>query len=711
MKKFVPIVILLFVSAFFFYKTFLFFNVPFPGDLLVSEYAPWKYNSYLGYNPGSYPNKAQYFDVARQLYPWKMLAIDLVKQGTIPLWNPYNFSGSPLLANNQSGVFYPLNLLFLLNSKGFSWSIYIFAQPFLASVFMFLFARSLKRTTGASLIASISFGFSLFMSTFLEYGNIGHTILWLPLILFCIEKLKARKPFFGPILAVVVSFVFFAGHLQIASSIFIFSIIYLITTNLKNKKVLFSGSIFICLGLLLSSIQLIPTLELLLNSARDAHTRHMINDLFLLLPHQLILLFAPDTYGNPAARNYLLTDTYPGNAIYLGIIPLIFAVAAILTKKRESTTNLFILFTIAFFVLFIKNPISVFIFNLSIFSASSPSNFFYLLGFCISVLCAYGVDAKQNTIKKNLIPIGVVIFIPLFFMLMHNMLHLPVNQKQFILSMGLIGLSSIAFLMFKVIKKRYIWILPFAVLTLDLFYFFIKFNPFVPESFMYPKTEIITYIQKEAIFDRFIGFRAASIESNFSTVFKTFSPDGYDPLYPKIYNTYTNSTSRSDVIINLSNKKILNELGIKYIVDRMENGSDQNVFDPNEFSLIYKNNSWLVYKNKNSYPRAYILDKNKIIPATIISYSPNKVTIKKNEGEGTLVLSDAFYPGWESRIDGKESQTVKVKNIFRGVTVPEGKHTITFEYKPKSFYWGVIVTIISSIVVIGMFVWTRKYSK
>ena len=146
-------------------------------------------------------------------------------------------------------------------------------------------------------------------------------------------------------------------------------------------------------------------------------------------------------------------------------------------------------------------------------------------------------------------------------------------------------------------------------------------------------------------------------------------------------------------------------------MDRTENGSDQNVFDPSEFSLIYKNNSWLVYKNKNSYPRAYILEKNKIIPVTIISYAPNKIIMKKNEGTGTLVLSDTFYPGWEASIDGEKSQIVKVNNIFRGVVVPVGEHTITFEYKPKSFYWGVIITIISSIVVIGMFVWVRKYSK
>src|SRR5258706_14461066 len=89
------LIVFLFITAVFFYKTFLYGFIPFPGDLLISEYNPWKTFSYLGYAPGGYPNKAQYFDVIRQLYPWKTLSISLLKRGIFPLCNPYDFSGSP----------------------------------------------------------------------------------------------------------------------------------------------------------------------------------------------------------------------------------------------------------------------------------------------------------------------------------------------------------------------------------------------------------------------------------------------------------------------------------------------------------------------------------------------------------------------------------------------------------------------------------------
>ena len=105
---------LFFIVAVFFYRIFFQGLNPMPGDLLVSEYNPWSRYSYLGYVAGAVPSKVQYFDVLRQIYPWKTLAINIFKEGLIPLWNPYNFSGSPLLANFQSAVFYPLNIFYFV---------------------------------------------------------------------------------------------------------------------------------------------------------------------------------------------------------------------------------------------------------------------------------------------------------------------------------------------------------------------------------------------------------------------------------------------------------------------------------------------------------------------------------------------------------------------------------------------------------------------
>ena len=114
MKKYLPLLVLTGICLLFFYKTLIFGKIPFPGDLLLTQYGPWRHVSYSGYVAGAIPSKDQYFDVLRELYPWKTLVTESLKKGVFPLWNPYNFSGAPLLANYQSQVFYPLTFLYFI---------------------------------------------------------------------------------------------------------------------------------------------------------------------------------------------------------------------------------------------------------------------------------------------------------------------------------------------------------------------------------------------------------------------------------------------------------------------------------------------------------------------------------------------------------------------------------------------------------------------
>ncbi len=51
-------------------------------------------------------------DIQYYFYPYHALAADLIKGGTPPLWNPYAFSGLPLLGDGQTAMLYPPNWLF-----------------------------------------------------------------------------------------------------------------------------------------------------------------------------------------------------------------------------------------------------------------------------------------------------------------------------------------------------------------------------------------------------------------------------------------------------------------------------------------------------------------------------------------------------------------------------------------------------------------------
>ena len=138
-KTILVILIFIVVSLFFFFPIFK-GKIPFPGDLLLGEYAPYNSYNFLGYAPGGYPNKGQDFDVIRLLYPDKEFSIRMFKNLEFPLWNPYNFAGNPHIASLQSGSFYPFNILFIFLPYIVAWTLFIMLQPILTGIFSYLFA-------------------------------------------------------------------------------------------------------------------------------------------------------------------------------------------------------------------------------------------------------------------------------------------------------------------------------------------------------------------------------------------------------------------------------------------------------------------------------------------------------------------------------------------------------------------------------------------
>lgn len=495
-KSFVLLLFLL-LTALFFHKTFISGKVPFPGDILVSEYSPWKYSSFLGYNPGSYPNKAQYFDTIRQIYPWKEFSINLLKSGQMPLWNPYNFSGTPLLANSQSSPFYPLNIIFFLFEFVNGWTIFIILQPLLALYFTYIYLREISLSKKASIFASIGFGFSLFMIVFLEYGNIGHAFLWLPLILFGIEKYFKEKKWSIFVILIGIFSSATAGHIQIFSYLLVFSVAYalirLITLRAPYKKIFLLITIFI-FSIGACAMQLLPTFELISLSARSTHDYNTYVTNFLIQINQLILFISPDFFGNPAVRNYLLPDSYPGNALYAGFAVFIFFCYGLFSFKKNTFVKLFTIFFFSILLFVVRNPFSEFIYSLDIpiISSSSPSNGIFLLVFCMSVVSAFGFDEllKLKKIKK-IIPLFFIFLILMLLEICGRLDLFIYSEKNLLLSVAIFLACAIVILSTIFLKSKKIILLILPILIIDLFFYFSRFNAFVSKEIIYPKTEIV----------------------------------------------------------------------------------------------------------------------------------------------------------------------------------------------------------------------------
>jgi len=78
----------------------------------------------------------------------------------------------------------------------------------------------------------------------------------------------------------------------------------------------------------------------------------------------------------------------------------------------------------------------------------------------------------------------------------------------------------------------------------------------------------------------------------------------------------------------------------------------------------------------------------------IMSYEPERIVIETDgAGEGWLVLTDAWYPGWHAAVDGRPVAIARANVLFRAVPVPAGHHHIEFTYEPVSFRVGVGISL------------------
>jgi len=89
--------------------------------------------------------------------------------------------------------------------------------------------------------------------------------------------------------------------------------------------------------------------------------------------------------------------------------------------------------------------------------------------------------------------------------------------------------------------------------------------------------------------------------------------------------------------------------------------------------------------------------------ATIIHWSPNKVTVKvKAISEGSLALNQNFAPNWKAS-NGKKVESYN--GLISTVVTPEDDQ-ITFYYLPISFIAGSIISLIS--IALSVLVWRRE---
>ena len=91
---------------------------------------------------------------------------------------------------------------------------------------------------------------------------------------------------------------------------------------------------------------------------------------------------------------------------------------------------------------------------------------------------------------------------------------------------------------------------------------------------------------------------------------------------------------------------------------------------------------------------------------TFIEDHPERIVLRtESDAAALMLLTDAFYPGWQATVDGRPVPVNRTDILFRGVFVPAGEHEIVLEFRPASYLAGRIVTLIGLLMWIGLVVY------
>ena len=210
-------------------------------------------------------------------------------------------------------------------------------------------------------------------------------------------------------------------------------------------------------------------------------------------------------------------------------------------------------------------------------------------------------------------------------------------------------------------------------------------------------------------------FNTATISVHHNTI------GGYHPAKLQRY---------ADIIerhIQRNNRQVLNMLNTKYFIINGQNNTPQ--VQQNSGAL---GNAWFIQSMRSvSSPNDEIDALNSFDPSNeailltaefptteikqydptgaqirLTAYEPDHLTYETSASNDQFaVFSEIWYgpeKGWQAYIDKQPVNHARVNYLLRGMEIPAGNHTVEFIFRPKSYYLGETIALISSLLILAL---------
>jgi hypothetical protein len=553
----------------------------------LNDYYPWR--AVPGY---TVPENRLISDPVNMAYVFHSYIAEHLKQGDLPLWDSRLFSGMPVAATELSRYGNPLWVLLsvLLSPLAFH-DFFLWLALTGAGLFMYFYLKSLGLGTLPRLFGAVAWMFTGCTIVWFEFESFPLLAATFPAMLLCFELwLASRRLPHAMALTAAAATAVSSGFAHLLMYQFAAAGAYMVFRLIQTargaegprfgKREFLSAALALVLVLLCSAVFLQGNLAVLGNSQRESYPFDTLFEKTGQVPARfLVTLLFPDFYGNPAigvAFVPMKTPTQVYNnynelCLYLGIAPLLLAVAGLTALRRRPAAPFFL--ALAAFALASAMGSAVYYPLYKLFPGlnfSTPTRILSLFGFAMAVLSAFGMEAlltAGKTARRIVLALwllilaaglGMVFFVwsdagPEFIGAMTRpvvwenvikpyckALYSPGERLLFrgFLFIGLTFPLAAACLLAKRANTRTVlaWCLAGAA-ALDLMAFGLAYNTASPKGLLFRETPGLRFLKEQRQ-----PFRAVETGDQFLlnclAPFGIESPIGYSSLYPRRYGEY-----------------------------------------------------------------------------------------------------------------------------------------------------------------------------
>ena len=449
---------------------------------------------------------------------------DCLHRGVLPLWNPHVLLGVPFLAEPQTALFYPPNWLYHFLPLETAWGLNFALRQLMAAVFTAMCARSFGASPAGATVAAIVFALCGWVTAFQGRPQLD-TMLWLPLIVFAVDRLHRQQSVQSLALTMLAfALPVLAGHVECAlhATVFgaafaIFRMLWPATLSLQDTKSFHRKRfllLFVAAGagaVMLAAVQILPTLEWL------GQLQRSLRDYWGSRPtHEVLAFFSRDIAHNPNAANIAI----PEGAGYVGMMTLLLVPFAFFGKNRREAVFLAVAGVVAIQIVYGLTP-GVWIARHTPLLCGIPNwRLLSVVGFAFAVLSGFGLSALEDTEKDK---VGSTIGRRWWISYGITSITTTIGMAFLVLRMATSGRSashwydgvggSALFLLASIVViglvlarrlrgpnlRRFALVL----LTLDLVTFSYSYVPFVPKDLVFPPAPLFSILRKKR--NRFQG--------------------------------------------------------------------------------------------------------------------------------------------------------------------------------------------------------------